>query len=63
MDRLNRERLNEIVSAMDEEEKRVVVTNIDSDILRDELRKRDLENRKTITGIQELLNKKEYKWN
>ena len=63
MDRLNRERLNEIVSAMDEEEKRVVVTNIDSDILRDELRKRDLENRKTITGIQELLNKREYKWN
>ena len=63
MDRLNRERLIEIASAMDAEEKRIIVTKIDSDILRDELRKRDLENRKTIAGIQDVLNKRDCKWN
>ena len=60
---LSMERLLEIVAAMDEEEKKIIVTKIDSDIMRDELQKRDLENRNTIAAIEEVLNKREYKWN
>lgn len=49
------EKLIEIISAMDEEEKKVVVKQIASDILFEELWLRDLENRKTIEEIQDVL--------
>ena len=49
------ERLIEIIAAMDEEEKKVVVKQIASDILFEELWIRDMENRKTIEEIQNVL--------
>ena len=49
------EKLIEIIAAMDEEEKKVVVKQIASDILFEELWLRDLENRKTIEEIQDVL--------
>lgn len=49
------ERLIEIIAAMDEEEKKVVVKQIASDILFEELWIRDMENRKTIEEIQDVL--------
>ena len=49
------EKLIEIIAAMDEEEKKIVVKQLDSDILFEELWLRDLENRKTIEEIQDVL--------
>ena len=49
------EKLIEIISAMDEEEKKIVVKQIASDILFEELWIRDMENRKTIEEIQDVL--------
>ena len=49
------EKLIEIIAAMDEEEKKVVVKQIASDILFEELWIRDMENRKTIEEIQDVL--------
>ena len=55
------EKIIEIISAMDEEEKRIIVKEIDSDILHEELWRRDVENRNTIAEIKEALNKRENK--
>ena len=49
------ERLIEIIAAMDEEEKKIIVKQIASDILFEELWIRDMENRKTIEEIQDVL--------
>ena len=49
------EKLIEIIAAMDEEEKKIVVKQIASDILFEELWIRDMENRKTIEEIQDVL--------
>ncbi len=52
------EKLIEIIAAMDEEEKKIVVKQLDSDILFEELWLRDLENRKTIEEIQDVLKRR-----
>ena len=52
------DKLIEIISAMDEEEKKAAIKLFDSDILFEELWQRDLENRKTFAGIEEVLNKR-----
>ena len=52
------EKLIDIIAAMDEEEKKVVVKQIASDILFEELRIRDMENRKTIEEIQDVLTRR-----
>lgn len=52
------DKLIEIISAMDEEEKKEAIKLFDSDILFEELWKRDLENRNTFAGIEEVLNKR-----
>ena len=49
------EKLIDIIAAMDEEEKKIVVKQIASDILFEELWIRDMENRKTIEEIQDVL--------
>lgn len=56
------EKIIEIISAMDEEEKRIIVKEIDSDILHEELWRRDIENRNAIAEIKEALKKRENKW-
>ena len=50
------EKLIEIIAAMDEEEKKIVVKQLDSDILFEELWIRSIEERKAIADIEETLN-------
>lgn len=54
---MEKEKLIEVVAAMSIEEKIKIVEEIDSEILFKELMNRDLENRKTLAGIQAALNK------
>ena len=52
------DKLIDIIAAMDEEEKKIVVKQIASDILFEELWIRSIEERKTIEEINEVLNKR-----
>ena len=49
------EELIRVIEALDAEEKKIVAKQLDSDILFEELWLRDLENRKTIEEIQDVL--------
>lgn len=52
------DKLIDIIAAMDEEEKKAAIKLFDSDILFEELWKRDLENRNTFAEIEEVLKKR-----